>query len=89
MKSFISFSKSSILDSIAIVLNDMYALGKSRGEIDLKRNSFYKELVRTNRKSLVAEKLWNECYEKLIYFYFMIHEETIKHLRAYPKIIPL
>jgi hypothetical protein len=56
LNNFITYTKST-LDSIAIVINEMYQIGRSNGGIDLKWGSFYNELCKINPKSLVASRM--------------------------------
>jgi hypothetical protein len=53
LNNFIFYTKST-LDSIAIILNEVYNLGKSKGAIDLKWTQFVDDLIRKKPRSSIA-----------------------------------
>lgn len=56
LNNFITYTKST-LDAIAIVINEVYQMERSDGEIDLKWNRFYSDLIQMNARSSVAAKI--------------------------------
>ena len=52
------------LDSIAIVLNELYKLGKSGGEVGLYWTQFAKDLVQKKSGSSVATQIFNKSLDK-------------------------
>lgn len=56
LNNFIIYTKST-LDAIAIVLNHVYQLGRSKGDIDLKWSRFSQELIHKSPNSLIAARI--------------------------------